>query len=83
MTRTRCNPPWAGDTYNQNGDVLSRTKDDESYTFTYTDFLKVETISRGFEVLHRFGYDANGKRVSERRSTVGWSSSWGSTTSTA
>jgi YD repeat-containing protein len=47
--------------------VVSRTKDSESYTFTYTDFLKVETIRRGEQVLHRFGYDANGVRVSERR----------------
>ena len=35
---------------------------------TYTGFLKVETISRGAQVLHRFGYDANGVRVAERRS---------------
>jgi hypothetical protein len=47
--------------------VLSRTKGQDSYTFTYTDFLKVETIRRGDLVLHRFGYDASGVRVSERR----------------
>jgi YD repeat-containing protein len=57
-----------GYTYNQNGDVVTRTKGADSYTFTYTDFLKVETISRGAQVLHRFGYDANGVRVAERRS---------------
>ena len=47
---------------------MSRTKGSESYTFTYTDFLKVATISRNGQVLHRFGYDANGVRVAERRS---------------
>ena len=57
-----------GYTYNQNGDVVTRTKGANSYTFTYTDFLKVETISRNGQVLHRFGYDANGRRVAERRS---------------
>ena len=57
-----------GYTYNQNGDVVTRMKGQDSYTFTYTDFLKVETISRGVQVLHRYGYDASGKRVSERRS---------------
>ncbi|MBN1315656.1 MAG: hypothetical protein JXA42_09320, partial [Anaerolineales bacterium] len=56
-----------GYTYNQNGGVVTRTKGADTYTFTYTDFLKVETISLNSQVLHRFGYDANGVRVAERR----------------
>lgn len=62
---------------------MTRTKGSESYIFTYTDFQKVETIRRGDQVLHRFGYDANGMRVSEPGQTARWSTSWESITSTA
>ena len=54
--------------YNQNGDVVSKTKGSDSFTFTYSSGLKVETISLNRQALHKFGYDANGTRVSERRS---------------
>jgi RHS repeat-associated protein len=39
----------------------------ETYTFTYTRELKVETISLNAQVLHRFGYDPNGNRVADKR----------------
>ena len=35
---------------------------------TYTGLPEVVNFSRGAQVLHRFGYDANGVRVAERRS---------------
>jgi RHS repeat-associated protein len=50
-----------------NGDVTSKTNGVETYTFTYTRELKVETISLNAQVLHRFGYDPNGNRVADKR----------------
>jgi YD repeat-containing protein len=54
-------------TYFANGDVESKEKGLESYTFTYSSVLKVETISLNGLELHHFAYDANGVRVSKRR----------------
>lgn len=47
---------------------MSRTKGTDSYIFTFTDFLRVAAIGLNSQVLHRFGYDANGRRVAECRS---------------
>ena len=52
--------------YNDNGDVETKTDGVDSYSFTYTRELKVKTISLNTQVLHTFGYDANGSRVAER-----------------
>jgi RHS repeat-associated protein len=54
--------------YNNNGDVISKTDGVDTYSFTYTRELKVKTISLNAQVLHTFGYDANGNRVAERKS---------------
>ena len=59
--------------YNQNGDVVSKAKGAETYTFTYSSELKVATISLNGQALHKFGYDSNGQRVA-RKNWMGRSS---------
>lgn len=46
--------------YSQNGEVVSKTDGADTYTFTYSSELKMETVSLNRQALHKFGYDANG-----------------------
>jgi len=39
-------------TYNQSGDVVSKTDGTDTYTFTYSSELKVETVSLNGQELH-------------------------------
>ncbi len=58
-------------TWDENGNLLTATDPDGSYTFTYDALNRVETTAQPFGVSQTFTYDANGNRLTATDSEGG------------